>query len=335
MNSQKPTTGVLIVSHGSQRAEANRGFEAMVARVASRVEGAAILPAFFSLAHPDIREQIELLASRGARRVLVMPYFLYSGQHVLVDIPAVLDQCRRRFPCLTIELLATLENDPALEDLLVERLLPLAETEPSLPLDAAEIEQQSYRIIERQLADWRSEDRGADWIVRRVVHATADGSFARTMRIHPEATARGCAALAEGKPVLCDVKMLQAGMTKVRGEILCAIDRPEVVQLAEAGGCTRAAAAMEYLAPRMEGAIVAVGNAPTALWQILHIAARGGPRPAVVVGLPIGFVGARQSKLALLESDLCYITNTSARGGSPAAAAAVNVLALMAEGKLK
>lgn len=335
MDSANPTVGILIVSHGSQREEANRGFEAMVARVASRLEGAMLLPAFFSLARPAIPEQIGRLAALGARRVLLMPYFLYTGQHVLVDIPAVMDQCRSRFPSLTIELLATLENDPALEDLLVERLLPFTETEPWAQRDAADIEQQSYRIIQRQLADWKSQDRGADWIVRRVVHATADTSFARTMRIHPEATARGCAALADGKPVVCDVRMLQAGITKVRGEILCAIDRPEVAALAAARGCTRSAAAMEHLASRLEGAIVAVGNAPTALWKVLDMAARGGPRPAVVVGLPIGFVGARQSKLALLESGLCYITNTSVRGGSPAAAAVVNVLALMAEGKLE
>ena len=137
------------------------------------------------------------------------------------------------------------------------------------------------------------------------------------MRIHPQAVERGRAALAAGKPILCDVKMLQAGMTKVRGEILCAIDRPEVAALARTKGCTRAAAAMELLAPHLEGAIVAIGNAPTALWKVMEMARSGGPRPALVVGLPVGFVGARESKLALWESDLCSITNISPRGGSP------------------
>ena len=84
-------------------------------------------------------------------------------------------------------------------------------------------------------------------------------------------------------------------------------------------------------APRLDGAIVAIGNAPTALWKVLELARTGGPRPALVVGLPVGFVGARESKLALLQSDLCWITNTSPRGGSPVAAAAVNALATMAE----
>ncbi len=164
-----------------------------------------------------------------------------------------------------------------------------------------------------------------------MVHATADISFARTMRIHPQAIQRGLAALAAGKPIVCDVKMLQAGMTKVRGEILCALDHPEAAALARSKGCTRAAAAMELLAPHMDGAIVAIGNAPTALWKIMELARNGGPRPALVVGLPVGFVGARESKLALLESDLCSITNTSPRGGSSVAAAAVNALATLGE----
>ncbi len=198
-----------------------------------------------------------------------------------------------------------------------------------MPSDAAGIEQRSYEIIDRQLGDWGPADPGARQIIRRVVHATADISFARTLRIHPQAVERGRLALAEGKPILCDVKMLQAGMTKIGGEILCAIGRAEAAALAQAQGGTRAAAAMELLAPRLEGAIVAIGNAPTALWKVMELARQGGPRPALVVGLPVGLVGARESKQALLESDLCYITNVGPRGGSPVAAAAINALATL------
>ena len=333
MNVAAGPTGVLIISHGSPRAEANRGFEALVARVASRLEPADVLPAFFSIVRPDIPDQVAAMVSRGVRRILLLPYFLYSGQHVTVDIPALLDQCRSRFPDVTLEVLPNLENDPVLEELLVERLAPLTGGDEVFPQEGAAIEQQSYRIIQRQLADWGTGQPEADQVVRRVIHATADLSFARTMRVHPEAVARGIAALADGKPILCDVNMLKAGMTKIRNEIVCAIDWPEVAALAQAEPCTRAAAAMTHLAPRLDGAIVAIGNAPTALWKVLEFSRHGGPRPAVVVGMPVGFVGARQSKLALLESDLCYITNTSHRGGTPAAAAAVNVLALLAEEK--
>ena len=150
-----------------------------------------------------------------------------------------------------------------------------------------------------------------------IIHATADFSFARSLRIHPRRGRRGRAALAAGRPVLCDVKMLQAGITKVRNEVVCAIGDPEAAALAQRRQCTRAAAAMELLAPRLAGAIVAIGNAPTALWKLLEIVRGGGPRPALVVGLPVGLVGAREAKLALLESDLCYITNISARAAAP------------------
>ena len=310
------TTGILLISHGSPREEANRGFEQLAARIAARVEGFDLLPAFFSIARPDILDQVAVMASRGIERILLMPYFLYSGQHVTVDIPALLDECHQRFPHIALELLPTLENDPGVEDIVVERLANLGGATVALPERGADIEKRSYEIIDRQLGDWGPDDAIVQRIIRRVVHATADVSFARSMRVHPAAVERGIAALAAGKPIVCDVKMLQAGMTKTKSEILCVIDRPEVAALAKEQNCTRAAAAMELLAPHLEGAIVAIGNAPTALWKIMAMAKSGGPRPAVVVGLPVGFVGARESKLALLDSDLCYITNVNARGGS-------------------
>jgi precorrin-8X/cobalt-precorrin-8 methylmutase len=331
MTAASQPIGIIVISHGSPRAEANQGFTALVERLAARLEGAQVLPAFFSIARPDIADQVAVLAGRGLSRLLLLPYFLFSGQHVTVDIPVILEDCRRRFPQVALELLPTLENDPALEDVLVERLTPLLGTGQVLPRDGAAIERRSYAMIDRQLGESGPADPGARNILRRVVHATADISFVRTLRIHPQAVPCGQKALAEGKPILCDVHMLQAGVTRVRNEVLCAIDREEVLELARTQGCTRAAAAMQFLAPRLEGAIVAIGNAPTALWKILELARSGGPRPALVVGLPVGFVGARESKLALLESDLCWITNTSPRGGSPVAAAAVNALATMAE----
>ena len=126
--------------------------------------------------------------------------------------------------------------------------------------------------------------------------------------------------------------MLQAGITKVRNEVLCAIDSQEVAALAARAAVHPGGRGHGSSAPRLDGAIVAVGNAPTALGKLLEIARGGGPRPALVVGLPVGLVGAREAKLALLESDLCYITNTTARGGSPVAAAAVNALAALERG---
>jgi precorrin-8X/cobalt-precorrin-8 methylmutase len=328
MNTAGPSA-ILVVSHGSPRATTNEGFVSLVGRIAARLDTAEILPAFFSIARPSIVDQVAALVSRGFRRVVLMPYFLYSGQHITQDVPVLLEECRRQFPDVTIELLPTLENDPALEDVVVERLTPVAGggADPVTIAVGPAIQQRSYQIIARQLAAYGPMEPGAAAVLRRIVHATADLSFARTLRIHPEAIQRGRAALAAGKPVVCDVRMLQAGITKTRNEVLCAIDRDDVVVAAQQNGCTRAAAAIEQLASQLDGALVAIGNAPTALRKVLEIVRAGGPRPAVVVGLPVGFVDAAESKLALLESGLCYITNIGPRGGSPVAAAAVNALA--------
>ncbi len=323
--------GILIVGHGSPRAEANQGFIGLVGRIAARLDGAPVLPTFFSIARPNIPDQVAALVAKGVTHILLMPYFLYTGQHVRHDIPELLAQCRQGHPHITIDVLPTLENEPALEDIVVDRLADLVAADASLPTDGKTIEARSHQIIEGQLGPSLPADASQRAVVRRIVHATADLSFARSIRIHPGAIEAGIAALAAGKPIICDVTMLAAGVTKVRKEVLCAIGDAEVARLAAQKQTTRAAAAMEALSARMDGAIVAIGNAPTALWKVMELAAAGAVRPALIVGLPVGFVGAKESKLALAAGNLCYITNVTARGGSPAAAAAVNAIAMLAK----
>ena len=199
-----------------------------------------------------------------------------------------------------------------------------------LPARGKDIEARSHEIIAAELAG-KNIDASIWPVVRRVVHASADVSFADTLRIHPDAITRGTEAIRTGRPIVCDVRMLTAGITRTDCEVLCVIRDPAVQALAAQAGSTRSAAAMEYLADSIDGSIVAIGNAPTALWKILELAETRGIRPAVVVGLPVGFVGAAESKQALAQSDLCYITNEGQRGGSPVAAAAVNALAILAK----
>lgn len=328
MSTASSSLGILIISHGSPREEANQRFTTLVERIAARLGVHHVLPTFFSIVRPSIPDRIAELAGLGVRRVLLMPYFLYEGQHVSKDIPELLTQCQNQFPDMTFQVLPTLESDPILEDLVVDRLMSLLPPgEPFLGTGVA-IERQSFEIIDRQMSHWPEKDQAVRAILRRVIHATADLTFARSLRIHPGAVQAFQTARAAGKPIVCDVKMLQAGITRVDQEVLCWIGEEETTARARQQGWTRAAAAMDRLGPRLEGAVVAIGNAPTALWKVLEMASAGGPRPALVVGLPIGFVGAREAKLALLGSGLCHITNTTNRGGSPAAAAVINALAL-------
>ena len=184
------------------------------------------------------------------------------------------------------------------------------------------IEAESYRILDERvdLSGWPPGDRE---VVARVVHATADVSFAETMRIGPDAVTAATAALEAGGAVVVDSAMVAAGIPQVRARCFLA-DVPIAPE-----GSTRSAAAIDVAARHHpEGALWVVGNAPTALARLLELHRAGSVAPAAVVGLPVGFVGAAAAKLALWEGPLApvAVTNLGERGGSPAAAAAVNAL---------
>ena len=189
------------------------------------------------------------------------------------------------------------------------------------------IEAESYRIMAERvdLSAWPEGDRD---VVARMIHATADESFAATARIGERAVQAAVAALAAGAPVVCDARMVVAGIPSVAGTV-CFLDRvPEAPP-----GDTRSAAAIRLAAERHpDGALWVIGNAPTALFALLDLCAAGAVRPAAVIGLPVGYVGAAESKEALWAGHLrpLAITNTGNRGGSPVAAGAVNALARLA-----
>lgn len=185
------------------------------------------------------------------------------------------------------------------------------------------IEQESYRILEGRV-DLSRFAPGARDVVARIVHATADESFAETCLVGDRAVAAATAALRRGTPVVCDSAMVVAGL----GGLATASCWLGAVPSAP-GGDTRAAAAFSLAAAEHpEGAVWVVGNAPTALARLLELHAAGAVRPEAVIGLPVGYVGAAEVKAALWASLLgpLSITNSGPRGGSPVAAAALNAL---------
>jgi precorrin-8X/cobalt-precorrin-8 methylmutase len=196
----------------------------------------------------------------------------------------------------------------------------------------AAIEAESFTIIDHRLRRRGHELASPETaVMRRIIHATADFSFARTMRFQPGACAAAIAAIRARRPLLCDVTMLLHGVTRYEGEALCLVHHPEARVLAAREKITRSSAALRLLRHRLDGAIVAIGNAPTALREILRLAAEpNGPRPAAIVGLPVGFVDAAESKRDLIASLLPFISNLGPRGGSPCAAAAINALIILA-----
>jgi len=201
-------------------------------------------------------------------------------------------------------------------------------------LPPGEIEAESFRRIEAEAGrhGWAP----AAWqVVRRMIHTTADFDYISQTRIHPRALEAGITALRQGRPVITDTRMLAAGISTGRlgrlgVTVRCLMDDPEVARAAAARGLTRAAVAMERALPEAAGGIVAIGNAPTALLRLLELLEGGAPPPALIVGLPVGFVNAAEAKEALSRTDYPHITALGRKGGSAVAASVVNALALLA-----
>ena len=201
--------------------------------------------------------------------------------------------------------------------------------------DGAEIYRNSFAIIRREarLARFTPEE---ERVAVRIIHACGLVETAEHIHFSEGAAKAGIAALAAGAPILCDASMVAQGVTRARlpanNQVICTLKDPRVADLAREMGTTRTAAAMELWRPHLKGAVVAFGNAPTALFHLLEMLDAGAPLPAVVIGMPVGFVGAAESKEALIaDGRLPAIVVRGRRGGSAMAAAALNALASAAE----
>lgn len=201
------------------------------------------------------------------------------------------------------------------------------------PIAPQDIEAESFRIIERELGPTRfSPEEFA--VVRRTIHATGDFSFAETLRFHPQAISAGLAAIRAGKNILVDVNMAASGISsgllaQFGGRVICRVAEPETAAMAKANGTTRSDAAMSRSVADNIG-IVAVGNAPTALLKVMELIDQGLFAPDLVIGVPVGFVNAAESKEILVQQPYPFITALGRKGGTPVAVAAVNALLRLA-----
>jgi precorrin-8X/cobalt-precorrin-8 methylmutase len=196
------------------------------------------------------------------------------------------------------------------------------------------IESESFRIIRAEMGQHVFSPE-QEVLVVRVIHATADFDFAHILRFSPGAVEAGVEALRAGHPIVSDVRMIEVGVSglllkQVGGTIHCAIGDETVYARAEREGTTRAAAAMRELAPHIDGGIVAIGNAPTALLEVIRLIHEEGIHPALVVGVPVGFVSAVESKDELAGLDIPHITALGRKGGSTVAVAILNALLRLA-----
>ncbi|NLV78085.1 MAG: precorrin-8X methylmutase [Rhodococcus sp.] len=198
--------------------------------------------------------------------------------------------------------------------------------------DGDEIYVRSFATI-RAESDLTSVPADAEKIAVRMIHASGQTDLARDLAIHPGLVSAARTALEAGAPILADANMVAAGVTRRRlpadNDVLCLLGDPRVPELARQWGTTRSAAAVSLWEDRLDGAVVAVGNAPTALFHLLEMLDAGAPRPAAIVGVPVGFIGAAESKEALIAHRLQipYLAVRGRRGGSAMASSALNALA--------
>ena len=196
------------------------------------------------------------------------------------------------------------------------------------------IENRSMELIAPHLAELHLDERETK-LYSRLIHASGDVGYAPITRVHPQAIDAAIAALKRGVDIYTDVEMVRTGINKKKlasfgGTVHCLVADPDVAARAKAEGITRSMVAMRTFGKGMDGSIVAIGNAPTALFEVLRLVREEGIRPACIVGIPVGFVGAAESKAELAANDIVpYITVEGSKGGSPIAAAAVNALMYM------
>jgi precorrin-8X/cobalt-precorrin-8 methylmutase len=197
--------------------------------------------------------------------------------------------------------------------------------------DGAEIYRNSFSII-RAEADLSRFSGRAEKVAVRIIHATGMVEIASDIVLSADFADAATQALQAGAPILCDAQMVAHGVTRARlpaaNEVVCTLNDASVPKLAHPLGTTRSAAAVELWRPHLEGAVVAIGNAPTALFHLLDMIAAGAPSPTAIIGVPVGFVGAAESKEALAaDTGIPFLIVRGRKGGSAIAAAAVNALA--------
>jgi precorrin-8X/cobalt-precorrin-8 methylmutase len=327
---------ILLTGHGSPKKDAN-SLELIGNMLHEKIHPGCtqkcVRVSYMEFAEPNIPQAIEDCVKDGAKKVIIHPYFLSNGVHVTKDIPEMIDKARGKFPDCEFVYTEPLGIHNKMIELVLERINAAAGLRPQ------EIEDRSFEIIgdEIDLNDIPEEQHP---VVKRVIHTTADFEFKKSLVFHPDAVKAGIAALKAGKDILTDVEMVKTGINKKLldkwgGKVICNINAGE--QVSE--HTTRSEAGIEKaLKENSNIGIVAIGNAPTALLKTINIInepgdGRRATDNVLVIGVPVGFVKAIESKALLAKQDFPFITNISRKGGSTVAVAIVNALLKMAEGR--
>jgi precorrin-8X/cobalt-precorrin-8 methylmutase len=326
---------IMLIGHGSPKKDANT-LESISGLLHKAMHPGCtdncIKVAYMQFVQPDIPTAIDSCISDGATEVIIHPFFLFSGMHVTKDIPEMIEAAKTKFPSVKFIYTEPLGIHENLVKIILERINAAGFT---TPLD---IEKRSFELIadEEDLSDVSHQLLP---IVKRVIHATADFEFKKSLVFHPEAVTKAIAAIKAGKDILTDVEMVKTGISKkllsqFGGKVLCNL--PPASDATEAkthGSLTRAETGIwSALVEKNNIGIIAIGNAPTALLKVIELFNQENKATdlPVVIGVPVGFVKALESKALLANQPFPFITNLARKGGTPVAVAIVNALLKMA-----
>lgn len=332
-------TGVILISHGSKLSSGNDGLFHVADMLRAMNRWDMVEAAFLQLAEPGFPEVVKKTVGSGIDRLVVVPLLLFKGNHVYKDIPEMLELEKKKYPQVEFiysnnigadERIALIAAD-RIHEVLVEKEYGSGQRveQPQAIVD------ESFDIIDK-LVDLASVPELHKPIIQRAIHATGDTEYAYNLIFHPAAVETGIRSLKSGGNIITDVNMAKAGITrnpveKFGGQIICKIADTSVIDEARRLGKTRAIVAMRQSIHEMKGGIVAIGNAPTALFELIDLIKTGLAQPALVIGIPVGFVGAVEAKSALKSIAVPYITNTNRKGGSAVAVSIVNAIIKLAK----
>jgi len=332
-------TGIILISHGSKLNSGNDGLFKIADMLRAMNRWDVVEAAFLQLAKPGFDEVVRKAVENGANRIVVVPLLLFKGNHVYKDIPEMLENEKSKYPQVEFiyannigadERIALIAAD-RIHEVLIEKQYGSKQRleQPQAIVD------ESFEIIDK-LVDLESVPELHRPIIQRAIHATGDTEYAYNLIFHPNAVEAGIQSIREGKNIVTDVNMVKSGISKspvekFGGKVVCKIADKSVIDDANTLGKTRATVAMQHSISEMKDGIVVIGNAPTALFELIDLIKKGSAQPALVIGIPVGFVGAVEAKYALKGISIPYITNTNRKGGSAVAVSIVNAIIKLAK----
>jgi len=344
-------TGLIIIGHGSKLPHNRENLEKLADILRKRAAFKTVEISFMMRNKPTIPEAIESLAKKGVSKIVLIPAFLAPGVHTIREIPELIE-LKKKEPWLAergIELVygEPLGADERIAEIIEEKALKALGQETGKAdvmtnayaiAASKKIVNTSMTLIRQALGDALDNVPASHIpVIERIVHATADPEFAKLLVISEKAVEAGVSAIRAGAKIVTDVKMVKAGINEARlkrfgAKITTYIDDERAVKLAKAESLTRSAAAVRLaVKDGLDGAIVLIGNAPTAAFELADAVRQGLARPALIVAVPVGYVGAAESKETVAGLPTPFIIVKGRKGGSTIAVAVFNALLTMAE----